>query len=229
MSTENKDVVEITGKIIGVAIAKSSPEVNVSPEPVVTREQMGEKVKRPEVLAGRTYKVQVPETILKHALYVTINDIILNDGTEHASAQPFEIFLKSKDTQAFQWIQALSLLISAIFRKGGDVLFLINELKSVSDPNGGYFSAKAHGMMPSIVAHIGYTIEDHFKHLGLISVEKPVMDANLQAFVEQRKEEFVAGGGSLENATVCAKCHEKAVVRLDNCPTCTNCGDSKCG
>ena len=225
----DKKVVQIGSKILSVGVQKSEVAAVAKPEPVVTKEQLGEKVKRPEVLGGRTYKVAVPETMLKHALYVTVNDIVLNEGTEHASVQPFEVFLMSKDTAAFQWIQSLSLLISAVFRKGGDVLFLIDELKSVSDPNGGYFHAKAHGMMPSVVAHIGYVIEDHFKHLGLIKTEKIVLDESQKVFVEERRDTFIASGGSMNHATICPKCKEKAVIRLDNCPTCINCGDSKCG
>jgi hypothetical protein len=229
MNAEAK-VVNIDSKILGVSVAKpAEAAAPVKPEPVIVREQMGEKVRRPEVMSGRTYKVRVPDNILEHALYVTINDIVLNEGTEHETVQPFEIFLSSKDTKAFQWVSALSLLISAIFRKGGDVLFLIDELKSVSDPNGGYFHGKSHGVMPSLVAHIGYTIEDHFKHLGLIKTEAVVLDAATQARVEEVKTTYVQAGGSLDNATVCKVCKEKAVIRLDNCPTCTNCGDSKCG
>lgn len=231
MSAADKKVVSIGQKIVAVALADKAPvPVEVKPEPVVTREQLTEKVKRPQVLNGRTYKINVPENILSAALYLTINDITLNEGTEHESRQPFEVFFTSKDTKAFQWVSALSLLISAVFRKGGDVLFLIDELKSVTDPNGGYFHQLSHGIMPSIVAHVGYAIEEHFKYLGLIKTEAMVpISGALKEFVEARKEEFVAKGGALDQAEVCKVCKEKAVIRLDNCPTCTACGDSKCG
>lgn len=230
MSAAENKVISIGQKIVGVALADKAAPVEVKPEPVVVREQLTEKVKRPQVLNGRTYKINVPENILSSALYLTINDIALNEGTEHESVQPFEVFFMSKDTKAFQWVSALSLLISAVFRKGGDVKFLIDELKSVTDPNGGYFHQMAHGIMPSIVAHIGYTIEEHFKYLGIIKTEAPVpMAAEVKKFIDERREEYVATGGSMANAEVCKVCHEKAVIRLDNCPTCTNCGDSKCG
>jgi hypothetical protein len=230
MAEANK-VVEITQKILSVSVAKpgEAPVVAGEPALVVVKEQLNEKIRRPQTLEGRTYKINVPEHVLSSALYMTINDIVLNEGTEHQTRQPFEVFFASKDTKAFQWVSALSLLISAIFRKGGDVKFLIDELKSVSDPNGGYFSAVAHGMMPSIVAHIGYTIEEHFKYLGIIKVEKPILDTHQQAFVEERKQEFFAAGNSADNMLVCSKCDEKAVVVNGGCPTCTACGDSKCG
>jgi len=228
--SEEKKMIAITQKITSVALADSTVPAEIKPEPVVVREQLNERVKRPRVLNGRTYKIAVPENILSSALYLTINDIVLNEGGEHESVQPFEVFFASKDTKAFQWVAALSLLISAVFRKGGDVTFLIEELKSVTDPNGGYFHQMAHGIMPSIVAHIGYTIEEHFKYLGIIKTEvaEPIPE-ELKAFIDERREEYVATGGSMAHATVCEKCHEKAVIRLDNCPTCTNCGDSKCG
>lgn len=225
--SEDKKAISINSKIVSVALAKP-PEAPVTvPEPIVVREQLTEKILRPEVLQGRTYKIKPPEHILSHALYLTINDIVLNEGTIDQSQQPFEIFLTSKDTASHQWIQALTLAISAIFRKGGDVLFIVNELKSVSDPNGSYFHYLAHGRMPSLVAHIGYMIEEHFKWLGLIKPD-PV-ETEVKAMLEEVKETFVAAGGSMDQATVCPKCHAKAVIRMDNCPTCTNCGDSKCG
>lgn len=229
--SEAQKVVAITQKIASVSVAKPGEAPNVPGEPalVVAKEQLNEKVRRPQRLEGNTYKINVPDHVLSSALYMTINDITLNEGTEHETRQPFEVFFASKDTKAFQWVSALSLLISAIFRKGGDVKFLIDELKSVSDPNGGYFSAVAHGMMPSIVAHIGYTIEEHFKHLGIIKVEKPVLDSHQQAFVEERKQEYLAAGNSTDSMLVCKACGEKAVVVNGGCPTCTACGDSKCG
>lgn len=223
--SENKDPVKITSKIIGVAVAKPAEQVPTEPAPMVVRQTLTEKVARPEALQGRTYKIK-PQ-VVEYALYLTINDIVLNEGTEHETRQPFEIFLTSKDTKSHQWIMALTLMISAVFRKGGDVLFLIDELKSVTDPNGGYFSKKAHGIMPSLVAEIGYTIEEHFQWVGLIKPKE--VDLEVQQILKDVKEDFVAKGGNMDQATVCPKCHEKAVIRLDNCPTCTNCGDSKCG
>jgi hypothetical protein len=126
---------------------------------------MHEQIERPEVLVGSTYKIKSP--LFEHALYVTINDIVLNQGTAHESRRPFEIFINSKNMDHFQWVVAITRIMSAVFRKGGDVTFLVEELKAVFDPRGGYF--KAGGVyMPSIVAEIGAVVEDHMKMIGLI-------------------------------------------------------------
>src|SRR3974390_2824924 len=100
---------------------------------------MHEKLERPEVLIGSTYKIKTP--VSDHAMYVTINDIVLNEGTEHEQRRPFEVFINSKNLDHFQWIVALTRIISAVFRKGGDVSFLVEELKAVFDPRGGYWPA----------------------------------------------------------------------------------------
>ncbi|RPI14245.1 MAG: NrdJb, partial [Lysobacterales bacterium] len=93
---------------------------------------MHEKLERPEELIGSTYKIKTP--VSDHAMYVTINDIVLNEGTEHEQRRPFEIFINSKNLDHYQWIVALTRIISAVFRKGGDVTFLVEELKAVFDP-----------------------------------------------------------------------------------------------
>jgi hypothetical protein len=102
---------------------------------------MHEQVKRPESLVGSTYKIKTP--LSEHALYVTINDMVLNEGTSHEVRRPFEMFINSKNMDHYQWIVALTLIISAVFRKGGDVSFLVEELHSVFDPRGGYFKKGA--------------------------------------------------------------------------------------
>lgn len=190
-------------------------------------EQLNEKMARPEALEGRTYKIKLPT--MENALYLTINDIVLNQYTAHQVRRPFEIFVNSKEMESYQWIVALTRLVSAVFRKGGDSLFMIEELKSVFDPNGGFFSSKRQGRVPSLVAEIGMTIEDHFKWLGLIETKKPELDESIKLHIEEVKSEFEAAGGNMIDATECRICHEMAVIRLDNCPTCTSCGDSKCG
>src|SRR5690606_1753296 len=111
--------------------------------------QMHEKLERPEVLVGSTYKVKTP--VSDHAMYITINDIILNQGTNHEHRRPFEIFINSKNLDHFQWIVALTRIISAVFRKGGDVTFLVEELKAVFDPRGGYWKPGGK-FMPSLIA-----------------------------------------------------------------------------
>jgi len=205
--------------------------------------QMHEQVERPPMLRGSTYKIKTPQS--EHAMYVTINDIILNEGTEHELRRPFEVFINSKNMDHFQWIVALTRIISAVFRKGGDVTFLVEELHSVFDPRGGYFK-RGGKYMPSLVAELGSVIEQHLIDIGLL--EKPGLDENQQAHVEEARAKYEqaragqtgssqAASGQPEpaesefpdGATLCARCHTKAMVQLDGCLTCLNCGESKCG
>ena len=127
--------------------------------------RMHEEIQRPEVLIGSTYKIKTP--VSDHAMYVTINDIVLNEGTEHEQRRPFEVFINSKNLDHFQWIVALTRIISAVFRKGGDVTFLVDELKAVFDPRGGYWQPGGK-FMPSIIAELGYVIEKHLQTIGLL-------------------------------------------------------------
>ena len=161
--------IRIDQKIIEYGI-KSREEAPATPPPRPKAEviQMHEKLERPEVLLGSTYKVKTP--LSEHALYVTINDVVLNAGTEHEQRRPFEIFINSKNMEHFQWIVALTRIVSAVFRKGGDVTFLVEELRSVFDPRGGYFK-KGGRYMPSLVAEIGDVIEAHMRTIGLIEDE----------------------------------------------------------
>ena len=143
---------------------------------------MHEKIERPEALVGSTYKIKSP--LVEHAMYVTINDIVLNQGTEHELRRPFEVFINSKNMDHFQWIVALTRIMSAVFRKGGDVTFLVDEMKAVFDPRGGYF--KAGGVyMPSIVAEIGSVVEEHLKSIGMI-VDPELSDAQRALIAEKR-------------------------------------------
>jgi len=197
--------------------------------------QMHEQLARPEMLLGSTYKIKTP--LSEHALYVTINDIVLNEGTEHELRRPFEVFINSKNMEHFQWIVALTLIISAVFRKGGDVTFLVDELRSVFDPRGGYFK-KGGKYMPSLVAEIGDAIESHMRHIGLLTRES-LDDRQRELIAKKRREyEAVAGVRSIgksriegfpPGAELCGRCDTKAVVFTDGCMTCLSCGDSKCG
>ena len=194
--------------------------------------QMHEKLERPDMLLGSTYKVKTP--LSEHAMYITVNDIVLNQDTEHEQRRPFEIFINSKNMDHFQWIVALTRIISAVFRKGGDSTFLVEELRSVFDPKGGYFK-KGGKYMPSLVAEIGDVIESHMRLIGLLKDEG--LDEHQQRLVEQKRAEYATRQSSEsstdsafpEGATLCAKCNTKAVIMMDGCMTCLNCGDSKCG
>jgi hypothetical protein len=218
--------------------------------------QMHEKIERPEVLIGSTYKIKSP--LVEHAMYVTINDIVLNAGSEHEQRRPFEIFINSTSMDHFQWIVALTRIMSAVFRKGGDVTFLVEEMRAVFDPKGGYF--KAGGVyMPSLVAELGSIVEDHLKSIGMM--HDPDMSAEQRALIAEKRAAYestqrggskkkpdVSVGFETENsshaetievtgdgasfppsAAMCHKCANKAVVIMDGCATCLNCGYSKCG
>ncbi|TBV72539.1 NrdJb [Pseudoxanthomonas winnipegensis] len=254
--------------------------------PVAEVIQMHERIERPDVLVGSTYKIKSP--MVEHAMYVTINDIVLNAGTEHEHRRPFEIFINSKSMEHFQWIVALTRIMSAVFRKGGDVTFLVDEMKAVFDPRGGYF--KAGGVyMPSLVAELGAIVEEHMKSIGLI--HDPEMSEHQKAILAEKRKQYedrskkntdvtpsakrseapapslsrsegegrggvapapasaptsalipnstadhvedieVTGDGASfpPSASMCHKCNTKAMVIMDGCQTCLNCGYSKCG
>ena len=201
-------------------------------EPVDNVVQMHEKLERPPLLQGSTYKINTP--LSEHALYVTINDIILNPETEHELRRPFEIFINSKNMDHFQWIVALTRIISAVFRKGGDVTFLVEELRSVFAPQGGYFK-KGGKFMPSLVAEIGDVLENHLCLIGMLKNAGP--DDHQKKFIKKKAEEYAqntavtdTGASDFpETAELCNKCLTKAMIMLDGCLTCLNCGESKCG
>ncbi|TXR53960.1 NrdJb [Reinekea thalattae] len=197
--------------------------------------QMHESVERPDMLIGSTYKIKTPMS--EHAMYVTINDILLNEGTEHEQRRPFEIFINSKNMEHYQWVVALTLLISAVFRKGGDITFIVDELRAVFDPQGGYFK-RGGKFMPSLVAEIGDVVEKHLKMIGMIATEE--LDEHQKKLIEQKRAEYEAkteksASASEEasefpaDAQLCKKCNTKAAIIMDGCLTCLNCGDSKCG
>ena len=228
--------IRINQKIVkyGIEPREEAPATPL-PRPKADVIQMHEKIERPETLLGSTYKIKTP--LSDHALYVTINDVVLNEGTEHEQRRPFEIFINSKNMEHFQWIVALTRIVSAVFRKGGDVTFLVEELRSVFDPRGGYFK-KGGRYMPSLVAEIGDAIEAHMRSIGLIEDETTRVDSPGRQFVEEKQVQSGRNGTANEEtpsrefpdgAHFCMKCHMPAVMRMDGCMTCLNCGDSKCG
>jgi len=221
----------MTAKVINQKITGLYVKREAEPEAETSIEQMHEKIERPETLMGATYKIKTP--LSEHALYITINDVVLNPGTDHELRRPFEIFINSKNMEHFQWVVALTRVISAVFRKGGDVTFLVEELKAVFDPQGGYFKSGGR-FMPSLVAEIGDAIETHMKSIGLIKVEE--MNEVQKQILQEKREEYenrhqliTAAGDYPSSAELCLKCHTKAVIVMDGCKTCLNCGNSKCG
>ena len=232
---------KIDKKIVGYAVnqssknsekKKSSP-INLSKDDRAEVIRMHEKLERPEILVGSTYKVKTP--ISDHAMYVTINDIVLNQNTDDEKRRPFEIFINSKNLDHYQWIVALTRVISAVFRKGGDVTFLVDELKAVFDPRGGYWQPGGK-FMPSIIAELGYIVEKHLISIGLLTTTE--LDEHQKELLEKKREEYENANKQQdafskseypEGAQLCAKCNETAVIMLDGCMTCLACGDSKCG
>ena len=239
--------IKIETRIVGYEVVREEEEAAALAKVQVDKGErksakiihMTEQIARPEgmeALEGSTYKIKTP--LDDHAMYVTINDMVLNQGTEHEQRRPFEIFINSKNMDHFQWIVALTRLMSAVFRKGGDVTFLAEELQAVFDPKGGYFKPGGK-FMPSIIAEIGAVIEHHLQKIGLM--EKDELSEQQQLVLDQKRAEAEASeqkktiadtnsdGSYPAAATLCNKCHTKAVVIMDNCATCLSCGYSKCG
>jgi len=221
---------KIDKKIVDYSIKKEVIEEPSGP----TKQFMHEDVARPDELKGYTYKIKTP--LSDHAMYITINNIVLNIGTEHEQEFPFEVFINSKNMEQFQWILALTRVISAVFRKGGDATFLVEELKQVFDPQGGYFK-KGGRFMPSLVAEIGEVLETHMRKMGLI-VDEELSDAH-KALIAEKRAALENGAANADDAgnesgfppgaELCKECNTTAIVLLDGCMTCLNCCDSKCG
>ena len=176
---------------------------------------MTQPLDRPEVLPGSTYKVRWPESA--HAMYITVNDII-TDGRR----RPFEVFINSKNMEHYAWTVALTRMLSAVFRRGGDVSFVVDELKAVFDPRGGAWIGGRY--VPSILAAIGEVIEEHLIRIGFIA------DPSSR---EDEAERLRLASGMDEGATAarlrsCPRCGQPGLMRIENCDTCTACGYSKC-
>ena len=195
--------VKISNKIVGYRVKKADPEAaQPAAQPENKPVEMNEYIERPDFLLGTTYKIKPP--VAEHAMYITINDILLNEGTDHESRQPYEVFINSKSMEHFQWVIALTRVVSAVFRKGGDVTFLVEELRSVYDPNGGYFK-KGGVFMPSLVAEIGAVIEKHLKAIGLIESEE--MSEVTKRILAEKRAEFKPATPRPRTATKPATSH----------------------
>ena len=231
--------IKIEKKIVNYSVAKPeeeapAPTLQAVPPPApALHEHVNETTERPEMLLGSTYKIKTPMS--EHALYVTINDMILNPGTSNEIRRPFEIFINSKNMDHFQWIVALTRIISAVFRKGGDITFLVEELRSVFDPKGGYWK-KGGKYVHSLVAEMGDAIEAHLRMIGMLGDE--ALDEHQKKLIKEKRDQYEATvrdaeerdpGDFPDGAQLCAKCSTKAVIQMDGCMTCLNCGDSKCG
>jgi hypothetical protein len=172
---------------------------------------------RPPALLGTTYKIKPPT--LGAALYVTINDMEMEDG----SLRPLEIFFSSKDVSHHEWTVALARVLSGHFRQRSDFTWVVEELRQVYDPKGGYFIPGTGVRVGGVVAHVGYLLEEHCKELGLIEVEE---------LSEERKAELQEKGEAVRKqgkpGIQCLACHEMTAYIIEGCLTCLSCGASKC-
>ncbi|PWR21748.1 adenosylcobalamin-dependent ribonucleoside-diphosphate reductase [Zavarzinia compransoris] len=171
---------------------------------------------RPEVLPGKTYKVRWPES--EHALYITVNDVV-----QEGRRRPFEVFINSKNMEHYAWTVALTRMISAVFRRGGDVAFVVEELKAVFDPRGGYWMQGRY--VPSLLAAIGEVIEQHLIDIGFIQSAKVEVPEKFQRLAEGGN----AGTAGPKGARGCPRCGQPSLVRQEGCDACFSCGYSKCG
>ena len=207
----------VTGSVLSVDTSEkkdieTSKMTGISGEVVY----MSEPLARPKDLEGRTYKVKWPDS--EHALYITINDILLHD-----QRRPFEIFVNSKNMEHFAWTVGLTRMISAVFRRGGDVSFVVDELKAVFDPRGGAWMGGKY--IPSILAAIGNTIETHMIEIGFLSraVLGPQSPETKKPTLTQQSSPT-----SLRLTTFCPSCGENDLHMIEGCMTCSSCGHSKC-
>jgi len=166
---------------------------------------------RPEALPGQTYKLRWPES--DHAIYITINDIV-QDGRR----RPFEVFINSKNMEHYAWTVGLTRMISAVFRRGGDVSFVVEELKAVFDPRGGSWMEGKY--VPSLLAAIGEVIEQHMINIGFIAGPEPI------ALPARKVANLPEGEG--RRLPSCPKCGQPTLIRQEGCDLCTSCGYSKC-
>jgi len=198
-----------------------------------TSDELNTVPRRPIYLQGTTYKIKTP--LSKQALYITINDICEGDVR-----RPFEIFINSKNLQHFSWIVAMTRLISAVFRRSSDPSFLVDELKSIFDPNGGYFRNGRY--IPSLVAEIGDVIEQHLINIGFMEPKKPKKANSVPLNVPVNASEPMGSTESVgmepekidvsknlnSQFMICPQCAERSLYFEENCNKCFSCGYSKC-
>jgi ribonucleoside-diphosphate reductase alpha chain len=173
---------------------------------------LSEPLDRPQALEGATYKLKWPDS--EHAIYITINDII-----QSGHRRPFEVFINSKNMEHYAWTVALTRMISAVFRRGGDVSFVVEELKAVFDPRGGAWMEGRY--IPSMLAAIGGVIERHMIAIGFLSGEGMGLKADPKA--------AVMAVGETPRGPACPSCGQFGLQKIEGCMTCPSCGYSKCG
>ncbi len=199
----------VTGSVLSVSGSSEKPPT----EPARSGEvvYLSEPLDRPAALEGATYKLKWPGS--EHALYITVNDVIIA-----GRRRPFEVFINSKNMEHFAWTVALTRMISAVFRRGGDVSFVVEELKAVFDPRGGAWIGGRY--IPSILAAIGGVIERHMIETGFIAGEGMGLKSDPQA---------EGGIRSVPPGPACPNCGSYDLRQIEGCLTCASCGFSKCG
>jgi ribonucleoside-diphosphate reductase alpha chain len=214
---------EVTGSVLSVAAPAGAA---VAPAPVAEAAAQGqivylsEPLDRPQTLEGHTYKLKWPDS--EHALYITINDIVIA-----GHRRPFEIFINSKNMEHFAWTVALTRMISAVFRRGGDVSFVVEELKAVFDPRGGAWMEGRY--VPSILAAIGGVIERHLVATGFIAGEGLGLKADPRADLHPGSGQGPGDGAQARpRGASCPACGSFALHRIEGCLTCADCGHSRC-
>ena len=201
---------EVTGSVLSVASEeKSKSEKEIDGEVIY----MSEPLERPNTLDGNTYKLRWPDS--EHAIYVTINDIIVND-----QRRPFEVFINSKNMEHFAWTVGLTRMISAVFRRGGDVSFVVDELKAVFDPRGGAWVNGKY--IPSILAAIGGVLEEHMVKIGFIKNSDEMLSHQKGDLSKVEKLKRL-------KQKSCTSCGQFDLQMIEGCMTCRSCGYSKCG
>jgi ribonucleoside-diphosphate reductase alpha chain len=238
-----KEEIKRTAKPVQQTLPLSRPPARPADEFEAGVVYMTQPLDRPEALPGQTYKVKWPDS--EHAIYITINDVIM-DGRR----RPFEVFINSKNMEHYAWTVALTRMISAVFRRGGDVSFVVDELKAVFDPRGGQWMGGRY--VPSLLAAIGEVIERHMIDIGfLASPGRPHTDpyaagplvaaaaSGGEAPAPAQISAMPSAGSSASGASTgaarvsafmrqCPKCGSASLIRQEGCDTCTSCDYSKC-
>jgi ribonucleoside-diphosphate reductase alpha chain len=198
----------VTGSVLSVSeSSEAAPETDQGAEVIY----MSEPLDRPQALEGQTYKLKWPDS--EHAIYLTVNDVVVN-----GHRRPFEVFINSKNMEHFAWTVALTRMISAVFRRGGDVSFVVEELKAVFDPRGGAWIKGKY--IPSILAAIGGVLETHMVAIGFLEGEGLGLKQDPQA---------VMPAGASGKGKACSSCGQYDLRMVEGCMTCASCGYSKCG
>ncbi|HEU0223095.1 MAG TPA: adenosylcobalamin-dependent ribonucleoside-diphosphate reductase, partial [Paracoccaceae bacterium] len=202
----------VTGAVLAVSEKVETAKPGEAPVRGGDVVYIAEPLERPETLEGQTYKIKWPES--EHAIYITLNDIIVG-----GRRRPFEVFINSKNMEHYAWTVALTRMISAVFRRGGDVSFVVEELKAVFDPRGGAWMGGRY--VPSILAAIGAVIERHLVEIGFIPEEGTALKSDPRATAVRV--------GERPKGPACPNCGQYAMEMIEGCLTCMECGHSKCG